>query len=212
MKSKILLTAVVILTIAASIFLMIWQRQKKKEELPLPEPTAAQAPMETLAPEQTPMPAETPDATKAPVAPSENPAGRPKATNPAFSVHINGKTISIAYGVDEKTLDKSPGWLEASALPGQEGMCVIYGHRNRTHLRILETVEAGDSITATLSDGSKYIYIITQVTAFEDSADLMIPMPDGKSIALITCYPFRYSGSAPGKYLVVGQLDMEGAE
>lgn len=80
------------------------------------------------------------------------------------------------------------------------------------YLRILETVEAGDGITATLPDGSKYTYIVTQVQAFENSADLKMSALDGKSIALITCYPFRYSGSAPGKYLVIGQLDAEAAD
>jgi LPXTG-site transpeptidase (sortase) family protein len=91
-------------------------------------------------------------------------------------------------------------------------MCVIYGHRNRTHLKILETAEAGDAVTATLPDGSEYTYIVTQVQAFENAADLKIPALDGKSIALITCYPFRYSGNAPGKYLVIGQLDAEAAD
>ncbi len=95
------------------------------------------------------------------------PTTQKPASTPAFSVRINGKTVSVAGGVDEHTLDKSPGWLETSALPGQEGMCVIYGHRNRTHLRILETVEAGDSVTATMPDGTEYVYIITQVQAFE---------------------------------------------
>lgn len=136
-------------------------------------------------------------------------AGLAKPAGSVFSVYINGKTISVSHGVDESTLDKGPGWMESSALPGQDGMCVIYGHRNRTHLRILETVEAGDSVTATLPDGSKHTYIVTQVHAFENSADLKIPTLDGKSIALITCYPFRYSGDAPGKYLVIGQLNIE---
>jgi len=209
MKNKILLIAVVALTIAASIFLMIWQRQQKKEGPSLPESIETQAPTET--PEQTPDPNEPANVTPS-VKPPETSAGRPNATGPAFSVYINGKTVSIAYGIDEKTLDKGPGWMGTSALPGQDGMCMIYGHRNRTHLRILETVEAGDSVTATLPDGSRYIYIVTQVQAFEHPDDLKIPTLEGKSIALITCYPFRYSGSAPGKYLVIGQLDGEAAD
>lgn len=168
--------------------------------------------METPEPERMPVPPDTPGTTETPAAPSENPAARPEAAGPVFLVYINGKTVSVAYGVDEKTLDKGPGWLETSALPGQDGMCTVYGHRNRTHLRILETVEAGDGITATLPDGSKYTYIVTQVQAFENSADLRIPALDGKSIALITCWPFRYSGSAPDKYLVIGQLDAKATD
>ena len=47
----------------------------------------------------------------------------------------------------ESTLDKSPGWLTTSVLPGEDGMCVVYGHRNRNHLKVLEKVERGDTIT-----------------------------------------------------------------
>jgi len=53
-----------------------------------------------------------------------------------------------------------------------------------------------------IADGSS-------TSTFKQTADLVIPTLEGKSIALITCYPFRYSDSAPGKYLVVGQLDAD---
>lgn len=212
MKSKIKLIAVVALVIAATVCLIIAQRRQMNAN-PAPELAATVTPTQEAPHDAIPTPDVTapdeptsvPDATgDLSTSSSPNPV-----TGPAFSVYINGKTISIANGVDEQTLDKGPGWLATSAAPGRDGMCVIYGHRNRTHLRILETVEAGDSVTATMPDGTEYVYIITQVQAFEDTADLVIPTLDGKSIALITCYPFRYSGSAPGKYLVVGQLDAD---
>lgn len=178
MKSKILLIAVVVLIIAASIFLMIWQRQNNGQLLmdneQLRESTAPSVSNivptpDAFLPTHTTAPAETS------TTPSGNSDNRPKPTGPAFSVYINGKTISVSHGVDENTLDKDPGWMETSSAPGQDGMCVIYGHRNRTHLRILETVEAGDSVTATLPDGTQHNYIVTQVQAFPDSADLAMP-------------------------------------
>lgn len=212
MKNKILLIAAVVLTIAASIALMIWQRQQKKEEAPVSEPTPVVSQSPVAAPTSSSLPEETPEPAPELTETASTPSSPRPVSGPAFSVYINGKTVSIAYGVDEKTLDKGPGWLETSSLPGQDGMCVIYGHRNNAHLRILETVEAGDSVTVTMPDGTKHIYIITQVQAFEQTADLTIPTLDGKSIALVTCYPFRYSGSAPGKYLVVGQIDAEATD
>lgn len=214
MKNKVILIAVMAMVITASIFLMVWQRQQTNGQLmmdnePLKEGGASAAPRITPTPaEPTPTAAATPE--DASITPAVNPT-QPNLTDPVFSIYIGGKTISIAYGVAENTLDKGPGWLETSALPGQDGMCVIYGHRNRTHLRILQTVEAGDGITATLPDRSKHTYIVTQVTAFEHSDDPMLPTLDGKSIAFITCYPFCYSGSAPGEYMVIGQLDRETA-
>ena len=37
----------------------------------------------------------------------------------AFFLVINGEKVNIAYGVDEATLKKTPGWLESSAEPGE---------------------------------------------------------------------------------------------
>lgn len=75
-------------------------------------------------------------------------------------------------------------------------MCVVYGHRNRSHLKVLETVKRGDAITVTM-DGKTYIYTVSDVTIYESTFDLRLPTVDGKTLALVTCYPFRYSGHAP---------------
>ena len=119
---------------------------------------------------------------------------------------IKAKNITVLYGVDEKTLEKHPGWLESSALPGQDGMCVIYGHRNRQHFQVLEKVAIGDVIYVTMSDGSSYSYAISSIITYESTADWKLPAADGKSLVLVTCYPFRYSGYAPGKCVVVAVL------
>ena len=70
-------------------------------------------------------------------APSATPLQK-KEGEGLFTLHILNDTISVAYGVEEATLKKTPGWLSTSALPGKEGMCVVYGHRNRNHLKVLE--------------------------------------------------------------------------
>ena len=83
-------------------------------------------------------------------------------------------------------------------------MCVVYGHRNRTHLRVLEKVENGDIIKATMPDGTVYTYTVSDIQIYEKTADMRLPLMDGKTIVMVTCYPFRYSGNAPGKYVVIG--------
>lgn len=123
-----------------------------------------------------------------------------------FTLIIEGKNVSVAYGVDEDTLDKIPGWLPTSALPGQDGMCVVYGHRNRTHLRVLEKVELGDTITITMQDKTVYTYTVSDIKIYENTAEFKLPTIDGKTLVLATCYPFRYSGNAPGKYIVICYL------
>ena len=124
-----------------------------------------------------------------------------------FTLTIEGKNVSVVYGVDEETLDKTPGWLPTSALPGQDGMCVVYGHRNRTHLRVLEKVELGDTITVTMQDKTVYTYTVRDIKIYENTAEFKLPATDEKTLALVTCYPFRYSGNAPGKYVVIAQMD-----
>ena len=103
-------------------------------------------------------------------------------------------------------MDKTPGWLTTSVLPGEDGMCVVYGHRNRNHLKVLEDVKRGDAITVTMDGGTVYTYTVSGITIYEKTADLSLPVMDGKTLVLVTCYPFRYSGHAPGKCVVEAKI------
>lgn len=152
-------------------------------------------------PSPVPIPMPTPEATETP-APSPTATPSPKRAGEGFfTLDILNDTISVAYGVEENTLEKTPGWLTTSALPGEDGMCVAYGHRNRNHLKVLEKVERGDAITVTM-DGAVYTYTVSDITIYESTDDLRLPLIDGRTLVLVTCYPFRYSGHAPGKCLV----------
>jgi len=120
----------------------------------------------------------------------------------AFVLTIHGKNITIAPSVDEATLEKTPGWLNTSASPGEEGVCVVYGHRNRNHLQILKDVTYGDTITVTMPNGTVYTYVIESKEILETDEDLRIPTIEGKHLMLTTCYPFYYTGHAPQKYVI----------
>ena len=119
---------------------------------------------------------------------------------------IGKKEIPVAIGVDEATLADGPGWMPDSALPGQAGMSVILGHRNRKHLRPLQDVEIGDSLCFRYPDGREYTYTVSEIVKYEDTADWRLPALDGNTLVLVTCYPFHYSGNAPGKYVVVADI------
>lgn len=166
---------------------------------PTPSPgLSPEATLESGFEEPVQTPAETP-------MPTVKPAQVEQGNSEAFQLNIKGKTISVAHGVEEATLKDTPGWLTTSAHPGEDGMCVVYGHRNRTHLRVLEKVEVGDPITVTTAEGATYTYTVTDILIFEKTEDMRLPICDGKAMVLVTCYPFRYSGSAPGKCVVVGK-------
>lgn len=115
--------------------------------------------------------------------------------------------ITVRNNVDEATLRQSPGWMPDSALPGDDGMCVILGHRNRNHLKMLENVKVGDEIIFRFLDSRAATYTIKEIQIFENSADWTLPQPDGNMLVIVTCYPFRYSGSAPGKIQLVCHPD-----
>jgi sortase A len=82
-------------------------------------------------------------------------------------------------------------------------MCVILGHRNRNHLKMLENVEVGDEIIFRHVDNRTTIYTVKEIEIFEKTADWTLPQLDENLLVIVTCYPFRYSGSAPGKFQVV---------
>ena len=172
---------------------------------PMPTPKATNMISSTPLPSPAALPPPTPEATLQPSCPSAATPAPVQDGKAFFTLSILNDTISVAYGVEESTLKKTPGWLTTSVLPGENGMCVVYGHRNRNHLKVLEKVTVGDTITAT-KDGIAYTYAVSDVAIYESTSDWRLPTLDGSTLVLVTCYPFRYSGHAPGKYMVTARL------
>ena len=127
------------------------------------------------------MPTSAPVATSVPSVPS----------GMAFTLSILGKTINVANNVEEDTLEKTPGWLPTSAKPGKEGVCVVYGHRNRNHLLILKEIEAGDEIYVVMPDGKVYTYVVDKTEILDTDTAMRIPTIEGRHMILMTCYPFN---------------------
>ena len=95
---------------------------------------------------------------------------------------------------------------KTSAKPGKEGVCVVYGHRNRNHLLILKEIEAGDEIYVVMPDGKVYTYVVDKTEILSTDEAMRIPTIDGKHMILMTCYPFYYTGHAPQKFVVTCTL------
>lgn len=136
--------------------------------------------------------------------PTAAPAVTPVPTVPkgmAFTLSILGKTVNVASNVDADTLEKTPGWLPTSAKPGKEGVCVVYGYRNRNHLLILKEIEIGDEIDVVMPDGKVYTYVVEKTEILETDEAMHISTIEGKHLLLMTCYPFYYTGHAPQKFV-----------
>ncbi|MGD0497431.1 MAG: class D sortase [Bryobacteraceae bacterium] len=111
-----------------------------------------------------------------------------------------GLSAMVLEGGDARTLRLGIGWLPETAEPGQPGNVVLGGHRD-TFFRPLRDIHAGDQI-ALVAPGGVYRYVV-QWTAVVDPADneWLGPTP-GRSLTLITCYPFYYVGPAPERFIV----------
>ncbi|MEG1395478.1 MAG: class D sortase [Oscillospiraceae bacterium] len=112
---------------------------------------------------------------------------------------------AVYNGVTQEHLSLGTARSSDSALPGQTGNCVIYGHRDSV-FRCLQEVALGDKIALTTADGT-FTYTAAE-TAICTPTDGCITQPyDDPRLTLVTCYPFVYSGPAVQRYLVVCTLD-----
>lgn len=112
--------------------------------------------------------------------------------------------LFVVEGDGAPQLRRGPGHVVGTVMPGQEGNCIIAGHRD-THFRVLKDIRKGDEIVLQTRAG-RYIYRVegTQVVSPSDTASLK-PTRDAE-LHLITCYPFYYLGSAPKRFVVQAEL------
>lgn len=168
---------------------------------PAPTPMATEAPTPYVTDDPTHEGTPRPGRTGSPYSPATTPKPTVES-GMAFTLTILGKNISVAGNVEASTLDKAPGWLPTSAKPGKEGVCVVYGHRNRNHLLVLKDIDYGDEILVTMPNGTTYTYIVEQTEILDGDQEMRIPVIEGKHLILMTCYPFYYSGHAPKQFVV----------
>ncbi len=107
-------------------------------------------------------------------------------------------------GVDTRTLRGAVGHVPGTALPGETGNAAFAAHRD-TFFRALKGVRVGDEVTITAPDGV-YRYVVTGTRIVEPSDISVLDPSAGKTLTLVTCYPFDYVGSAPKRFIVSGRL------
>jgi sortase A len=114
----------------------------------------------------------------------------------------------VAEGVDASTLGRAIGHVTSTALPGSPGNCALAGHRD-SFLHGLGNVRVADTIRIVTRDCT-YLYQVewTKVVG-PRRIDVLEPTP-GRRVTLITCYPFRYVGPAPNRFIVRARLVDDG--
>ncbi|MEX1308664.1 MAG: class D sortase [Eubacteriales bacterium] len=113
------------------------------------------------------------------------------------------KAFEIYQDIEEATLDQHIGHLPSSADPGEGGLCVLMGHRDR-ELKILKYTKVGDVFTIQ-KNGTHYRYRVTHIEIQDNIESLFFPAVNGSCLAIVTCYPFDFLGSAPQRIIIYAE-------
>ena len=111
-----------------------------------------------------------------------------------------GLTAVVAQGESAATLQRAVGHLSDTALPGELGNVVLAGHRD-TFFRPLKGVRPGDAITLKTQEGD-FEYLVESSAVVRPSNIEVLEPSGGRTLTLITCFPFSYVGSAPDRFIV----------
>jgi sortase A len=111
-----------------------------------------------------------------------------------------GLAAVIVQGDAADILQRAVGHLADSALPGESGNVVLAGHRD-TFFRPLKRIRVGDAVTLrTVKGDFEYVVVSTAVVSL-DAIEVLQPT-GGRTLTLITCFPFGFVGAAPNRFIV----------
>ena len=112
--------------------------------------------------------------------------------------------IAIIEGTGSKELKRGVGHYVGSVIPGVSDNSVLAGHRDSVFRRLGE-VKIGDLITVK-NDYGTFVYEVHKIRIVQaNDRTVIVPSKDA-ILTLSTCYPFRFIGNAPKRYIVQAGL------
>jgi LPXTG-site transpeptidase (sortase) family protein len=114
-----------------------------------------------------------------------------------------GLASLVGEGTDDRTLAAGPGHMPATVAPGLPDLSVISAHRD-LDFRGLGRLELGDTVVTTTRTQRTVWRVVERTVVPRDSAAL-VPAAGRARLALTTCWPIRYLGSAPDRLLVYAE-------
>ena len=119
-----------------------------------------------------------------------------------------GLSAMVADGTDSRVLRLAVGHVPGTAVPWSPGNVALAAHRD-TFFRRLGELHPGDAIRVTVA-GSQYHYKVVFTGIVNPSETWVLGPANGRTLTLITCYPFHYVGAAPNRFIVrARQVDTE---
>ena len=100
-----------------------------------------------------------------------------------------GSEMVVLEGASGRVLAFAPGHLQGTVPPGEEGTCVMAGHRD-THFAVLEHLQPGDPIDVDGTHGSRKTYRVREQAVLDKNDVEALMLNGGSQLILITCWPF----------------------
>ena len=109
-------------------------------------------------------------------------------------------SVVVLEGATPESLADAAGHIEGTSLPGLSGNVGIAAHRD-TFFGPLREIRPNDAITLRTTDGNfRYLVNRTEVVAPSDIG--VLHQTSDAELTLVTCYPFRYRGPSPQRFIV----------
>jgi sortase A len=121
-----------------------------------------------------------------------------------LTIPVLKRVIPIIQGANEDELKKGVGHFAQSVLPGEANNSVLSGHRD-TVFRELGKLKIGDKLISETSAGT-FTYVVKQTRIVHKDDKTVIVPTDHAVLTVTTCYPFRYIGDAPDRYIITADL------
>ena len=114
--------------------------------------------------------------------------------------------ISAVYeeGVDDDTLAGGIGHVPGTPLPGETGNSALAAHRD-TYFHRLGEIQVGDFINVKTRRGEHH-YRVARTAIVKPGDISVLDNTPVATLTLVTCYPFRYVGTAPQRFVVTATM------
>ena len=132
-------------------------------------------------------------------------------TRAIANLEINGDGVIVLAGASGRNMAFGPGHLDGTAMPGENGNCVITAHRD-THFARLRYVMPGDVIRVQRPDRTVVEYEVNAARVVAKNDTSVIQQDERTRLTLITCYPFdAVVPGGPLRYVVMATARPETA-
>lgn len=112
--------------------------------------------------------------------------------------------LPIIEGTNDGELKRGIGHYARSVLPGVTDNSVLAGHRDSVFSQ-LGKLALGDPLVVRTTAG-QFTYMVSNFRiVMADDRTVIVPTTSAV-LTLSTCYPFRYIGNAPKRYIVTADL------